>query len=45
MLTLRSVRPRELRDTNYAKWMVALYGKSYIKAAKDTWRLIKDRGK
>ena len=24
--------------------MVALYGKPYIEAAKDTWRLFKDRG-
>lgn len=23
---------------------IALYGKSYIPAAKDTWRLFKDRG-
>lgn len=23
---------------------IALYGKAYIQAAKDTWRLMKDRG-
>jgi len=28
----------------YAYIEIALYGKSYIPAAKDTWRLIKDRG-
>ncbi|VDB96491.1 unnamed protein product [Peniophora sp. CBMAI 1063] len=28
----------------YAYIEIALYGKSYVKAAKDTWRLIKDRG-
>ncbi|TDL26138.1 DUF580-domain-containing protein [Rickenella mellea] len=28
----------------YAYIEVALYGKSYIEAAKDTWRLFKDRG-
>ncbi|KZV76124.1 DUF580-domain-containing protein [Peniophora sp. CONT] len=28
----------------YAYVEIALYGKSYIKAAKDTWRLIKNRG-
>lgn len=26
------------------KGIVALYGKSYFRAAKDTWRLFKDRG-
>lgn len=25
-------------------WSIALYGKAYIPAAKDTWRLMKDRG-
>lgn len=28
----------------YAFSYIALYGKSYVAAAKDTWRLIKDRG-
>ena len=28
----------------YAFSHIALYGKSYIQAAKDTWRMIKDRG-
>lgn len=28
----------------YAYIEIALYGKSYIPAAKDTWRLLKDRG-
>lgn len=28
----------------YAYIEIALYGKSYITAAKDTWRLLKDRG-
>ena len=28
----------------YAYIEIALYGKSYIPAAKDTWRLMKDRG-
>ena len=26
------------------KGIIALYGKSYFRAAKDTWRLFKDRG-
>ena len=28
----------------YAYIEIALYGKSYIEAAKDTWTLFKDRG-
>jgi len=28
----------------YAYIEIALYGKSYVKAARDTWRLFKDRG-
>jgi hypothetical protein len=29
---------------SYAYIEIALYGKPYIQAAKDTWRLFKDRG-
>lgn len=29
---------------HYAYTEIALFGKAYISAAKDTWRLIKDRG-
>ena len=30
--------------THASQIAVALYGKSYLNAAKDTWRLFKDRG-
>ena len=29
----------------YAYIEIALYGKSYIQSAKDTWRLFQDRGR
>jgi len=37
-------RPDVLSCCSYAYIEIALYGKSYISAAKDTWNLFRDRG-